>query len=104
MESREITVINRAGKPLFCRMDGRVPGKKIPAVLVVHGFKGDSTQRHIQGISRTLNQKWVLTLRVDLTKNPGKSYLEFSDMTYAQELSDIEDVFDDFVKKCRRLI
>lgn len=98
MESKAIRIKNRAGKPLFCIMDGIVPGKKSPAVLVVHGFRGDSTQRHIQGISQVLNQKGILTLRVDLTKNPGRSYLEFSDMTYAQELLDAEDVFDGFVK------
>lgn len=98
MESKEIRIKNRKGKPLFCRIDGIVSSKKLPAVLVVHGFRGDSTQRHIQGISQALNQKGILTLRVDLTKNPGKSYLEFSYMTYAQELLDIEDVFDGFAQ------
>lgn len=91
---------NKTGKEIFCRLDfpdefeaGTAALKKHPAVLVVHGFKGYSTQRHIKAISKSLNGVGIVTLRPDLTKNPGDSYLEFPDMTYAQELSDLEDVY-----------
>ena len=94
MESREIKIKNRAGKFLFCRIDGIVLGKTLPAVLVVHGFKGNSSERHIRAISDALINAGFLTCRPDLTKNPGRSYLPFEDMTYSQELLDIEDVFD----------
>lgn len=72
----------------------RDPQDRWPAVLLVHGFKGYSTQRHLQGISDALVDKGFLTVRADLTKNPGRSYQEFADMTYGQELADCEDVLD----------
>ena len=92
MESREIRIKNKAGKKLFCRVDGIDPQRRLPSVLIVHGLKGDSAQRHIAGISNSLVSLGFLTIRVDLTKNPGKSYLNFSEVTYVQELSDLEDV------------
>src|SRR3989344_5065004 len=98
MESKEIRIKNRAGKQLFCRVDGIVSERRSPSVLIVHGFKGDSTQRHIAGISDFLVSLGFLTLRVDLTKNPGKSYLDFADVTYAQEFSDLGDVFESLLQ------
>ena len=98
MESKEIRIKNRKGKKLFCRVDGIDPQRRSPSVLIVHGFKGDSTQRHIAGISDFLVSLGFLTLRVDLTKNPGKSYLDFADVTYAQEFSDLGDVFESLLQ------
>src|SRR3990167_5629607 len=94
MESREIRIKNREGKKLFCRVEGIDSQRRSPSVLIVHGFKGDSTQRHIAGISDFLVSLGFLTLRVDLTKNPGKSYLDFADVTYAQEFFDLGDIFE----------
>ena len=93
VESKEIKIKNKAGKKLFCRVEGIDPQRRSPSVLVVHGFKGDSTQRHIAGISDSLASLGFLTIRVDLSKNPGKSYLNFPDVTYVQELFDLEDIF-----------
>jgi len=98
MESREIRIKNRKGKKLFCRVDGIDPKRRLPAVLIVHGFKGDSAQRHITGISESLVSLGFLTIRPDLTKNPGKSYLDFADVTYAQEFFDLEDVFESLLQ------
>lgn len=91
----EITVKSRQGKSIFCRV--LVPDeaqKSFPAILVVHGFKGWSAQRHIQKIAEDLTSKGYITIRPDLTKNPGNSDLEFRDMTYALELEELEDVLD----------
>lgn len=65
-----------------------------PAILLVHGFKGSSSQRHLQGISESLVEKGFLVVRPDLTNDPGRSYLNFEDMTYGQEIKDAEDVLD----------
>src|SRR3989344_6652872 len=94
MESKEIRIKNRTGKKLFCRVDGIISKRRSPSVLIVHGFCGNSNERHIAAISDSLKAEGFLTLRVDLTKNPGKSYLNFSQVTYAQELSDLEDIFE----------
>ncbi len=96
---------NRDGKRIFAVFN--YPGGKGPfpfssrgpqdrwgAVLIVHGFKGSSAQRHIEGISNTLVDAGFLTIRPDLTRNPGRSYMEFADMTYSQELKDCEDVLE----------
>lgn len=87
-----VYVKNRAGKKLHCAFD--LPKSKgsasgFPAVLIIHGFKGFSTQRHLQAISDALVSAGFITIRPDLTKNPGKSYLNFADMTYGQELADL---------------
>ena len=111
---------NRDGKRIFAVIDyprGKGPfsfGSKGPspnhrfsgtggqdrwgAVLIVHGFKGSSAQRHIQGISDALVDAGFLTIRPDLTKNPGRSYMEFADMTYRGELEDCQEVFDYLLK------
>ena len=94
MESKEIRIKNRTGKKLFCRVDGIISERRSPSVLIVHGFCGNSNERHIAAISDSLVTVGFLTLRVDLTKNPGKSYLNFPQVTYAQELSDLEDIFE----------
>jgi len=93
-----VTVGNRKGKDLVCILDMPRRVKSLPAVLVVHGFKGTSDERHIRAISDSLTCAGFITLRPDLTKNPGNSYLDFSDMTYAQELLDLEDVFNYLLK------
>src|SRR3989344_5315555 len=82
---------NRDGKRIFAVID--YPSGKGPfgAVLIIHGFTGFSSERHLNEISRDLVDKGFLTLRPDLTKNPGRSYLEFSNVTYNQELKDCED-------------
>jgi len=98
VKSRDIKIKNRKGKKLFCRVDGIDPQRRLPAVLVVHGFKGDSAQRHIAQVSESLVSLGFLTIRIDLTKNPGKSYLDFADVTYAQEFFDLEDVFESLLQ------
>ena len=92
-------VSNRSGQKIYCIVDynNNLKGR-LPVVLIVHGFKGFSTERHIGAISDSLVDAGFITLRPDLTKNPGRSYLPFSDMTYGQELLDLEDVFDYFAK------
>ena len=45
-----------------------------PAILIVHGFKGFSTQRYIATISDSLVKAGFLTMRVDLTKNPAGGF------------------------------
>lgn len=123
----ELNILNRKGQKLFCIIDvpkvnhhakvkarpllgmshmirpglskvEESAGRKFPTVLVVHGFKGFSTQTHIAAISAGLVSAGFLTIRPDLTKNPGRSYLDFADMTYSQELSDLADLLD-FVLK-----
>lgn len=91
-------ITNRDGKKLFAVID--YPKGKGPfgAVLIIHGFKGSSAQRHIRGISDVLVDAGFLTIRPDLTKNPGKSYLEFSDMTFQQALEDCHDLVDYLLK------
>src|SRR4030042_2739669 len=93
-----VTVGNRKGKDLVCILDMPRRVKSLPAILVVHGFKGTSDERHIRAISDSLTYAGFITLRPDLTKNPGNSYLDFADVTYKQELLDLEDVFDYLLK------
>lgn len=96
----DVFVKNRKGNKLFCIFDGLKESLagNLPAVLIVHGFKGYSTQEHITAISDALVSAGFITIRPDLTKNPGRSYLPFEDVTYGQEFSDLEDVFDYLLK------
>jgi len=83
------------GKNIFCRILAPKESRKtFPAILVVHGFKGDSSERHIEKIAGDLSVNGFITIRPDLTENPGNSYLPISEATYGQELSDLEDVLD----------
>lgn len=94
-----VVVTNRLGKKLSCIVDFKKSKKDLAGVLLVHGFKGFAKERHLQTISDSLVGAGFLTLRPDLTRNPGKSYLKFSQMTYAQELLDLEDVFEYLLKR-----
>jgi len=85
---------NRDGNKLFVVVDHPRGTGPWPAVLVIHGFKGSTQQRHTIGVSDALVDAGFFTIRVDLTHNPGRSYLDFGDMTYGQELNDIEDALD----------
>lgn len=89
---------NRDGKKLFVMVDHPSGKGLYPAIVLVHGFKGSSSQRHLQGISDSLVERGFLVVRPDLTHDPGRSYLNFEDMTYKQEFKDTEDVLD-FVLK-----
>lgn len=87
-------VKNRYNKKLFAVIDYPRSVEKFPAVLILHGFKGWSAQRHLQSISDALVDSGFLTVRPDLTKNPGRSYREIADITYGREVQDTEDVLD----------
>lgn len=85
---------NRDGKKLFAVIDHPKHKGPYSAVLLLHGFTGYSAERHLVAISDALVEKGMLTVRPDLTKDPGKSYLEYKDLTYGQEVNDSEDVLD----------
>lgn len=93
----DISFANRQKKALSCRLDFPA-GEARGAVVVVHGFKGYSGQKHITKIAKSLCEEGFVTLRPDLTCNPGMSYLNFSDMTYSQEFSDLADILTGFLQ------
>lgn len=79
----------------MCRLDFPKTQAK-GAVVVVHGFKGSAAQVHISAIAQSICDAGFITLRPDLTCDPGESYLPFSEMTYARELSDLGDITQNF--------
>ena len=65
-----------------------------PAVLVLHGFRGNRNERHIAAVADALAQASFISLRVDLTDNLGDSEGDFRDLTVSQELADAQDALD----------
>ncbi len=75
--------------------DGKTP---YPAVIVIHGFKGNRNQPHIKAIAEGLVAGGIATLRVDLTREPGESSLPFLDMTVTDEIEELSATVN-FIRK-----
>lgn len=80
-------------------------GKRIPLVIVIHGFTGNKEERHILAVSRMFNRIGCATLRVDMYGH-GKSDGEFRNHTlfkwmgnaltvidYARSLEFVSDIY-----------
>ena len=65
-----------------------------PAVLVIHGFRGNRNERHIEAVGDALAWSGFVSLRVDLTNNLGASEGDFADLTVSQELCDADDALN----------
>lgn len=76
------------------------PGGKppYPAVIVTHGFKGNRNQPHIKAIAEGLVAGGIVTLRIDLTREPGESSLPFFDMTVTDEIEELSAAAN-FIRK-----
>lgn len=62
-----------------------------PAILVVHGFRGNRSERHIVAVADSLAHAGFVALRVDLTNNLGDSQGDFRRLTVTQCLEDLQD-------------
>ena len=67
--------------------------EKCPLVIVIHGFTGYSEERHIEGVSRTMNELGYATLRVDMYGH-GKSDGSFHDHTLLKWISNAMTIID----------
>ena len=68
-------------------------GKRIPLVIVIHGFTGDKEERHILAVSRMFNRIGCATLRVDMYGH-GKSDGEFRNHTLFKWMGNALTVID----------
>ena len=79
--------------------------KKIPIVIIIHGFTGNKEERHILAVSRMFNELGCATLRVDMYGH-GKSDGSFSNhnlfkwmgnamtvVDYARSLDYVSDIY-----------
>ncbi len=94
MREAIVTFANRQARTLVGDLgipDGDGPH---PAVLVIHGFRGNRGERHIQAVGDALVWSGFVSLRVDLTNNLGDSEGDFADLTVSQELDDADDALN----------
>ena len=66
---------------------------KCPLVIIIHGFTGDSEERHIVAVSRMFNEVGLATLRVDMYGH-GKSGGQFRDHTLFKWMTNAMTVID----------
>ena len=67
--------------------------KKCPLCVIIHGFTGYSTERHIMAVQETMNEIGIATLRVDMYGH-GESDGEFKNHTLHKWISNALAVFD----------
>lgn len=69
--------------------------KKVPGVLLCHGFTGQRTETHrlFVAMSRELEKRGIASLRFDF-RGSGESEGSFADMTVSGEISDAQAAFD----------
>lgn len=66
-------------------------GKKVPLVIIYHGFTGNCGGELLTDISNDLQAKGIASLRFDFNGH-GKSEGEFQNMTVLNEIEDLKDV------------
>ena len=67
--------------------------EKCPLVIVIHGFTGYSTERHITAAAKTMNEMGYATLRVDMYGH-GESEGSFREHTLFKWLTNTMTVID----------
>ncbi|MCR5626097.1 MAG: lysophospholipase [Lachnospiraceae bacterium] len=67
--------------------------EKCPLCIIIHGFTGYSTERHIVAVQEAMNEIGIATLRVDMYGH-GKSDGKFRDHTLHKWISNAMAVFD----------
>ena len=67
--------------------------EKCPMVIIIHGFTGNSEERHILAVSRMFNEIGLATLRVDMYGH-GKSDGQFCDHTLFKWMTNAMTVID----------
>lgn len=67
--------------------------EKCPLVIIIHGFTGYSEERHIEAVSRTMNELGYATLRVDMYGH-GKSDGEFREHTLMKWMNNAIAIID----------
>ena len=67
--------------------------KKIPLVIIIHGFTGNKEERHILAVSHMFNELGCATLRVDMYGH-GKSDGKFRDHTLFKWMGNAMTVID----------
>ena len=67
--------------------------EQCPLVIVIHGFTGYKEERHIEAVSRTMNEMGYATLRVDMYGH-GQSDGEFRNHTLGKWISNAIAVID----------
>jgi len=74
--------------------DGEAPGSGWPSVVILHGFTGSRSGDHrlLPLLSRWLAPRGVASLRFDF-RGSGESEGDFSEMTVAREVEDVEAAF-----------
>ncbi|MBB5233287.1 alpha/beta hydrolase [Deinococcus budaensis] len=74
--------------------DGEAPAQGWPSVVVLHGFTGNRGGDHrlLPLLSRHLAARGVASLRFDF-RGSGESEGDFSEMTVAREVEDVEAAF-----------
>ncbi len=65
-----------------------------PGVLLLHGFRGTRTERHLRVIAGAIADAGIAVLRIDLSNNVGESEGEFRNLTVSHEVEDAEDALD----------
>lgn len=91
MKEEVVQFSNRHGRRIVGTLLTPDTQQRVPAVLVIHGFRGNRGERHIAAVSQTLSDAGIISLGVDLTNNLGDSEGDFRELTATGSLEDIED-------------
>lgn len=65
--------------------------KKVPLVIICHGFSGNCQRPFMTDLSESIVSQGIATLRFDFNGH-GRSDGEFKDMTVLNEIDDLKDV------------
>ncbi len=94
MKTLQVSMVNRGGHTLRGIVTLPDTGKKVPCVLLLHGFMGSAAGYKGLNIriARDLAEKGIGCARFDFYGN-GESDGEFQDMTFSGLYEDAEDMF-----------
>lgn len=76
---------------LFTVVDRPATGKKVPAVIICHGFSGNCSSPLMSSLAESIVSQGMAAVRFDFNGH-GRSDGEFKDMTVLNEIDDLKRV------------
>jgi len=100
MEEKLVTFLNRDKEKLFSILTIPKGNKKVPAVILVHGFAKTKSERKFVELSRKLAENGIASLRFDFS-GCGDSEGKFEEMRITKEVEELGIAYQRLIREKR---
>jgi len=100
MKEKLITFLNKDKEKLFSILTLPDRNKKVPAVILIHGFAKTKSERKFVELSRELTKNGIVSLRFDFS-GCGDSEGKFEKMKISKQVEDLEAAYQRLTEEKR---